>query len=46
MENINVWVYIGVIGSGKDYNAQKKQKETGGNCILLVKVFGNSHLDS
>lgn len=30
MENINVWVYIGVIGSGKDYNAQKKQKETGG----------------
>lgn len=28
--NINIWVYIGVIGSGKDYNAKKKQEETGG----------------
>lgn len=26
----NIWVYIGVIGSGKDYNAKKKQEETGG----------------
>jgi len=27
---VNIWVYIGVIGSGKNYNAMCKQKETGG----------------